>query len=231
LTHQERVREILQLQGVGVYIEGFPAGIDISVRPGENGGYIFVPANDDAAALLHGIPGFPAIPAEAINIGPLLNENSSNDQGFEDKLIRLTEQYPDYTYEDLEAIARDPDHNGRITSTSIEELEAALRARESGLVTGTITPSNVEGVDFIELMPDGSIQQWDVKTPGQRPTNPNYQTPDFDVFVENTYLGDIYVGEKILINTIYLTETEQKSLRQAIENNPKVSIEDFEFSP
>ena len=56
-----------------VYIEGFPAGIDITVRPGENGGYIFVPADDDAAALLHGIPGFPIEPEDQISIGLVLN--------------------------------------------------------------------------------------------------------------------------------------------------------------
>jgi len=56
-----------------VYIEGFPAGIDITVRPGENGGYIFVPADDDAAALLHGIPGFPVTDQTEINIGLVYN--------------------------------------------------------------------------------------------------------------------------------------------------------------
>ena len=62
--------------------EGFPAGIDIAAIP-TAGGYIFVPADQDAADQLGIILGTPITPDTVINTTVLMNESieGSDDSG------------------------------------------------------------------------------------------------------------------------------------------------------
>ncbi len=134
--------------------EGFPAGIDIAVLP-SGGSYIFVPADQEAAEALGQILGFPIAPDFVINVGPLLNENSTNDgSNASEPTIGESSRRP-FDAENAGGPIQNLDwRDTQITEESIEEVRTHLSRFEQ-------TPENAIMLERLEAILRGDIEPTD----------------------------------------------------------------------
>ena len=72
----------------------------------------------------------------------------------------------------LESLARDPDHNFKISQNTIDEASAALTLEQSGLLQGPLTRQ--AGTDFVDI----NGVEWNIKKAISKiPINPKYSDP------------------------------------------------------
>ncbi|MEM6385868.1 MAG: hypothetical protein AAF718_06495 [Pseudomonadota bacterium] len=116
------------------------------------------------------------------------------------------------TEEELQALAEDPAHGGRITQGSIAEREAGLGAEASGSLPGPITRDPSGASEFF----DSTGQAWDVK--GFRSDFP----PERGGFTEERALASIerelQAGHNVIIDTRNLSAAHLEDLRRSVEN-------------
>lgn len=136
--------------------------------------------------------------------------------------------------ERLADLARDPDHAGKASPSSIAEAEAVMGLEDAGLIpTGSRRPPTRDGSDFHD--PTG--QKWDVKAPRSRtnliheiqekarakgkpaPELPTDRPIRGEFTVESTLKElrkEIEAGEKVIVDTRNMQPADVEALREAI---------------
>ncbi|MFK7871114.1 MAG: hypothetical protein AB8B58_17985 [Roseobacter sp.] len=114
------------------------------------------------------------------------------------------------TQEELDDLARDPAHGGRITPGSEAERDVGLGLEERGEIPGPIRRDPTGGAEFIDA--DGV--EWDVKA-----YNSNFPN-GFNVSrIEQQLDMSRRLGENVMIDTRNLSPSDLSSLRNLVDEN------------
>jgi hypothetical protein len=115
--------------------------------------------------------------------------------------------------EHRDELAKDPDHNGKVTDNSLREAEDALELEEAGVVpklrrADPKANPGENGADFV----DAKGQKWDHKI-----ATSEHRKFDADRYVDRIASNDIGNGEKIILNHKGLAPADRAALLKAID--------------
>ncbi len=117
----------------------------------------------------------------------------------------------DRTQEELDALASDPAHGGRVGKKSVQEREVGLGAEASGLMPGPIIRYPTGAAEFI----DSNGQAWDVK--GFRSDFPP-EKGGFDLAQDMKNIdSELASGHNVIVDTSKMSESAVKSMKDEVE--------------
>ncbi|WP_308916319.1 hypothetical protein [Jannaschia sp. LMIT008] len=114
------------------------------------------------------------------------------------------------TQDELDDLARDPSHGGRISRSSEAERDVGLGLEERGEVPGPIRRDPTGGAEFIDA--DGV--EWDVKA-----YNSNFPNGFDPARVEEQLDLSRRLGENVMIDTRNISAADMNTLRQIVGDN------------
>jgi len=129
--------------------------------------------------------------------------------------LGLSQDVPNRSQTDLDDLAKDPAHGGKMTPQAARERDAALALEKNGDLPAPVSRASNPESDFI----DGKGQKWDHK--GFRSTVPNpkgkgaFKLNDAVAKVENEFRK----GNNVIIDTRLMSEEHIAQLRRAAAEN------------